>query len=130
MKTQLINLFIAIIAITSILGCVSEEEQLTKDFVERVNKLDIDAVKEICTEDTRFYIRITIEPLLKLGEDKSTEQIASTLKCKGKGDTRTCTYTDENGQEASFEMNIVDGYDENGEQKLLVDIDKSYFLGE
>lgn len=117
----------------SFLSCTSEEEKTTQKFMDYVHTLNMDEIKNMSTENTKFYFKMTIEPIVKLGDEaakKQVMQIASTLKCNSEGSKIKCSYRDENGREQYVEGEFVTRYHADGKKKLLVDIPKKYFFGE
>ena len=127
------NCLTFIVLFSFLISCTSEEEKTTQEFIAHVQNLNVDEIKNMSTEDTKFYIKMAIEPIISLGDmasKKQLEQIVSTLECSGEGNKRKCSYIDDNGNKQFFEMEFVTGYDEEGEEKLFVDIDKKYFFGE
>jgi len=121
------------LALLFMTSCTSEEEKTTQEFIGHAQNLHIDELKNMSTEDTRFYIKMFMESLVSLGDEKSISQlkeVASTLECSGEDKNRKCTFFDENGKKQSFEIVLVEGYDDESEERLYVDIDKKYFLGD
>jgi hypothetical protein len=120
------------ITLFSFLSCTSEKDKITQDFISHVRSLNVEKIKNMSTEDTKFYIKMSIEPIVSLGDEasiKQLKQIASTLECSENSDTCRCSYLDTNRKKQFFEIEFVTGYDKEGEKKLFIDIDKKYFLG-
>lgn len=131
MKKNLSSLFTFILF--SLFSCASEEQRIVDSFVKHARSLNIAEIKQICSDDTNFYIRMTLEPLVNLGESNYIEElkkIASTVECHKEGGRQRCTYIDQNGKVNAFEVRIVYESQNKSEPKMLVHIDKSYFLGD
>ena len=129
------SIILSIISILFIFltGCMSKEEKTTHEFVGHVKSLNIDELKRMSTEDTQFYLRITVEALTSMANEQGIDQLkqlASSLECSENDNGRICSFLDENGQKQSFALAFVEGYDEQGTHCLLVDIDRKFFLGE
>jgi hypothetical protein len=121
------------IVLISFLSCTSLEEKTTQEFIGHVKSLNVDQIKNMSTEDTKFYLKMGIEPIINLGNEESKkqlEQMALTIGCSREANILKCFYLDQNEQKQYFEVELVTGYSEAGEKKLFVDIDKKYFFGE
>ncbi|WP_298541893.1 hypothetical protein [uncultured Aquimarina sp.] len=115
------------------ISCTSKEEAKTQEFIQHAHNLNIEEIKNISTEDTRFYIKMAIESVMNLGDEESKKQLkhmASTLECSGEDNMRKCKYLDINGNEKFFEIQLIKKYNHQGLEQFLIDIDKKYFLGE
>ena len=116
-----------------LISCTSKEEKTIQEFINHAKNLNIDEIKKLSTENTNFYIKMAIEPIISLGNAASKQQlkkIVSTLECSGEDGKRKCSYIDDNGNKQFFELEFIAGYDELGKKKLFIDIDKKYFFGE
>lgn len=128
LKTITLPLFIFLFAFTS---CMSEQEKATQMFLDYAQKVDVKALKEMSTKDTKFYMKMSIETLLNFGDAesiKSLKEIASTIECSVGENSSLCTYIDEAGEKQSFELLFVEGDNTAGEKQLFIQIDKKYFI--
>ncbi|AEV31034.1 hypothetical protein Oweho_0007 [Owenweeksia hongkongensis DSM 17368] len=128
MKLLVISFFILLMA-----SCTSREDETVQIFEESVHNLDLEKVQSMCTEDTRFYFKVAIEPLFKFSgrtELNSVKKIALSLTCTGEGRKRNCSYLDSAGEIHTFELSLVEDFEELGSSRLLIDIERKYFFKE
>ena len=122
-----------ILLLITFLSCGNEEDQVILNFVNHARSLNIDELKDLCTEETRFLIKVMIEPVVRLGDDNAVDQlkhIVSTLECSEFGSNYKCSYINDTGNEHIFYIHLIQDYNTSGEKKLLVNIDKKYFFGQ
>ena len=128
-----IRYILCIVFVLPLISCKSKEEEKTQEFIQYAYNLNIEEIKNISTEDTRFYIKMAIESVINLGNEESKKQLkqmASTLECSREDNKRKCKYIDENGNEKFFEIQLIEQYNHMGQKQMLIDIDKKYFLGD
>ncbi|AXG71670.1 hypothetical protein KORDIASMS9_03927 [Kordia sp. SMS9] len=121
-------------ALLSILfiNCKSEEEKMIEKFLQYTKNTNIKELKKISSKNTRKYLKLIYEPILRLGDKDAKEKLqkmASSIKCTVEDKISKCSYADHQGNKHSFNISFVNGYDsQKNEDRLFIDIDKKYFF--
>ena len=126
-------LLVNIVLFACLFGCnTSRDELVTRKFVTQARAMNIEEIQNLCSEDTKFYIKMTIEPILLLGDENSIrklKEVASTLECQTNNNNGICFFLDENGREGSFKYKLKQKYNlKSGKIDLKIDIDKNFFI--
>lgn len=109
-------------------GCTDEREEVVDSFITHIKNLEIDEAKKYTTDDTDFLLSVSIEPVIKLGTQEDVgelQKVLETVTYVKEEDKWICSFENNTGVTETIDLQVID---DNG--RLLIDIDKSFFLGE
>lgn len=127
-----------IIAITllsfTLMNCKSKEQKKIEEFLLYSKNSNIEELKKISSKETKIYLNLIYEAILKLGsreEKEKLRQIASSIECTVEDTVGKCSYIDSEDKKHFFDISFINGYDSvKNENRLFIDIDKKYFLND